>query len=147
VGLKLLQHFNIWWSLWERREVSSSWTYATFLIQLLPPLILYLQATALVTPTPQVVSSWREHYYAGRRRFFGLNLAFGLSNPLALYAAGIGIDGGQQLAPSLVIVAISLIGLLSSSHRVHSALAAAALLGNVLMITVLTLNPAESPFG
>ena len=53
VILKLVQHFHIWWSLWERHE--ASWTYAAFLAQLLPPLVLYLQATTIVTPSTQDV--------------------------------------------------------------------------------------------
>ena len=138
----MLQHFNVWWSLWERRE--AAWSYAAFLVQLIPPLTLYLQATALVTPTPQAVSGWQDHYYAVRRQFFGLNLVFGLSNPLALRAAGI---EESQLAPSAIIIALSLVGLFSDSRRVHSALAVVAFLGNLLLITIFTLNPAESPFG
>ena len=56
VGLKLLHHFNVWWLLWSTRDVS--WDYGRFLAQLAAPLILYLQATALVTPSPQSVESW-----------------------------------------------------------------------------------------
>jgi hypothetical protein len=142
LALKLIQHFNIWWSLWERHE--ASWSYAAFLVQLVPPLVLYLQATALVTPSPQSITNWREHYYSVRRQFFGLNLVFGLSNPLAVLASGIEF---RALAAPLIIVALSMIGLLTSSHRVHSALALVALVGNILLIALFTLNPAASPFG
>jgi hypothetical protein len=141
VTLKLIQHFNIWWSLWARHE--ASWNYAAFLVQLLPPLILYLQATTLVTPSPQSIGNWREHFYSNHRRFFGLNLAFGLSNELASLAAG---NEVVLIAP-LVIAMLSMVGLLSTSHRVHSALALVALLGNVLLIITFSLNPAENPFG
>jgi hypothetical protein len=142
VVLKLLQHFNIWWTLWERND--ASWSYAAFLAQLLPPLTLYLQATTLVTPSPQSVGDWRAHYYLVARKFFGLNLAFGLANPLAAIASGNEI--GSPVAAG-GILAISAVGLLSKSHRVHSALALVALAGNILLITVFTLNPAGNPFG
>ena len=53
--LKLIQHFNIWWVLWAKHEVS--WSYGAFLAQLISSLALYLQATALVSPSPQSVQS------------------------------------------------------------------------------------------
>jgi hypothetical protein len=141
VALKLVQHFNIWWSLWARHE--ASWSYGAFLVQLLPPLVLYLQAMALVTPSPQSVGDWREHYYSVHKRFFGLNLAFGLASPLANVTSGM----DAQLTPALIIVALSIIGFLSASHRVHSALALVALVGNIVVITIFSLNPAGNPFG
>ena len=65
---QFIQCFNAWWVLWASRDVS--WDYGRFLVQLGPPLILYLQATTLVTSTPQSVENWRAHFYAVRRRFF-----------------------------------------------------------------------------
>jgi hypothetical protein len=141
VMLKLLQHFNIWWLLWAKHDVS--WSYAGFLAQLVSPVVLYLQATALVTTSPQSIESWREHFYLVRRRFFGLNIAFAFANPLASVAAGL----ETQIFAPFVVVAISAVGLLSESHRVHAALAVFALLANVVLVATLTLNAATSPFG
>ncbi len=145
VGLKLLQHFNVWWLLWASRDVS--WDYGRFLAQLGPPLILYLQATALVTSSPQSVESWRAHFYAVRRRFFGLNFFFGFSFILAgLVAAGpeVGwIPPLQAVANAVGIAAISTVGLMSDSHRVHSAPALFVFLSNLGLVAQihLTLTP------
>ena len=54
-----------WWSIWQFRE-NIDWNFPRFLIQTLPAVILYLQATVLVTSTPQAVPSWREHYYSSK---------------------------------------------------------------------------------
>jgi hypothetical protein len=142
VALKLLQHFNIWWTLWSKHE--ASWSYAGFLAQLLAPLVLYLQATALVTSSPQSIENWRDHFYSVRRRFFGLNIAFACANPLAYSAAGMSV---QSLVTPAVIALLSIVGILSDSHRVQSALALFALLGNLFLIVLFTYNPAASPFG
>ncbi len=147
VGLKLLQYFNVLWLLWASRDVS--WDYGRFLAQLGPPLILYLQASALVTSSPQSVESWRAHFYAIRRRFFGLNFFFGFSFILAgLVAAGpeVGwIPPLQAVANAVGIAAISTVGLMSDSHRVHSALALFVVLGNIRLVTLIYSIP--SPLG
>ena len=131
VGVKFLQCFHAWWVLWASRGVS--WDYGRFLVQLGPPLILYLQATALVTSTPQSVQSWREHYYAVRRRFFGLNLFFGFSIQFAnQVAAGPEAEWTlQNFFIAILVAALSMVGLLSDSHRVHSVFALIMVPGNI----------------
>ena len=76
--------------------------------------------------------------------FFSLNLLFAVANPLATIAATSSLPG---LIPATLIAAISIVGLTSDSHRVHSALALFAVLGNVAIVVQFTLNPAASPFG
>jgi hypothetical protein len=128
IGVKFLQCFNAWWILWASRDVS--WDYGRFLVQLGPPLILYLQATALVTSTPQSVESWSAHYYAVRRRFFSFNFFLGF----AFYFAGPEPEWITRNAATAVIVsAISITGLASDSRRLHSALAVIAIAGNMLL--------------
>ncbi len=123
VGIKLLHCFNVWWGLWASRDVS--WDYGRFLVQLGPPLILYLQATALVTSSPRSVENWRAHYYAVRRRFFGLNFFFGFAIEFASRVAA-GPDA-EWITPGLGtavgVAVLSAIGYVSDSHRVHSAFA------------------------
>ena len=147
VGLKLLQHFNVWWLLWASRDVS--WDYGRFLAQLGPPLILYLQATALVTSSPQSVESWRAHFYAIRRRFFGLNFFFGFASMLAgLVAAGpeVGwIPPLSAVAGAVGIAVLSTVGLMSDSHRVHSAVALIAVLTNIGFVSTIYAIP--NPLG
>jgi hypothetical protein len=132
VGVKFIQCFNAWWMLWASRDVS--WDYGRFLMQLAPPLILYLQATALVTSSPQSVESWRAHYYAVRRRFFALNFFLGLSFFLAQrIAAGLEAEWISPVGP-VVVAAFSVAGFLSDSHRLHSILALIIVAGNILLV-------------
>ena len=67
VGL-LFSVTNAFWVFWSFREIS--WNYPKFLLALLNPGILYLLAATLVPENPETVRSWRDHYYAVRRRFF-----------------------------------------------------------------------------
>jgi hypothetical protein len=102
-------------------------------VQLGPPLILYLQATALVTSSPQSVGSWRARYYAVRRRFFGLNFFFGFAIEFAnRVAAG---PEAEWITPSIAtavgVAALSTVGFVSDSHRLHSAFALIMVPGNV----------------
>ena len=133
--------------LWATRDVS--WDYGRFLAQLATPLLLYLQATALVTPSPQSVESWRAHYYSIRRRFFGLNFFFGFAT---LLASRVAADPEAGWVPPLSdvtapvgIAALSTVGLISDSHRVHSAVALIAVLGNIWLVARIYSIP--SPLG
>ena len=134
VGIKFVQCFNAWWMLWASRDVS--WDYGRFLVQLAPPLILYLQATALVTSSPQSVESWRAHYYAVRRRFFGLNFFLGFA---FYFANRVAASSEAYTTPwtGAVVAAVSIVGFVSDSHRVHSALALFLVAGNILLVASL----------
>ena len=58
----------VWWNFWSFRDVQ--WNFIRFLLTLLVPALVYLQATALVPESPGTVQSWREHFFAARNRFF-----------------------------------------------------------------------------
>jgi hypothetical protein len=75
LAIKFLNHFQFWWIFWGTRD--AEWNFVFFVAQLGTPVLLYLQASALVTSAPDSVEDWRVHFYAIRRRFFGLNIAFG----------------------------------------------------------------------
>ena len=112
VLVKLQQHFGAWWVMWSFRG-ETEWNYLRFLAQLVPPILLYLQATTLVTQTPRAVDSWRDHYYSTRRAFFGLNLA------LASYSAFMLTVTLPGMALSALAIGASVVGLVSTAHRVH----------------------------
>ena len=95
--------------------------------------MLYLQARALVTTSPDDVKSWEEHFYKIRRWFFLGNLAL---IGILLYA--VVFDPGQS-NPSVVsgliaLSAIALVGISTANRRVHGVLVVLALTIQVLAI-------------
>ena len=64
-----------WWISWTFSHVES-WTYAKFLLYLVPPAILYSIAKTLSAPDPNQVSSFREYFIETHRRFFLLFVAY-----------------------------------------------------------------------
>jgi len=117
-----------------------------FVAQLGTPVILYLQASALVTSAPDSVEDWRVHFYAIRRRFFGLNIAFGSISPLALrLPTGLLAPPVPILAVAVTIVALSAIALRSDSHRVQATVV--VLLALLDLVAIATLIMAPQQFG
>jgi hypothetical protein len=63
-----------WWNIWIYRDLE--WTFVRFLlfVALNGPL-LFISYT-LVPDNPEQVTSWKEHFYATRRRFFGATIVY-----------------------------------------------------------------------
>jgi hypothetical protein len=59
----------VFWAFWSARNVE--WTFPRFLIQLAGPAALYFLACTLIPDEPVSVMSWRDYYFAVRRRYFG----------------------------------------------------------------------------
>ncbi len=59
----------VFWAFWSARNVE--WTFPRFLIQLAGPATLYFLACTLIPDEPVSVMSWRDYYFAVRRRYFG----------------------------------------------------------------------------
>lgn len=70
VVLILWLHVQYWWAFWSYKEVD--WNYPKFLLALGAPLLIYSLAITLVPRDASAVSSWREHFYGIRVRFFSL---------------------------------------------------------------------------
>ena len=120
VALLLLTAFAFWTS-WSLSEVS--WTFPRFFLALGLPGILYFNVATLIPADPPAISSWREYYYEVRVRFF-----VGLTVWMFVVAAGATVNLGMPLAhPARITqgltLGIGLIGLSSSSPRVHAGLA------------------------
>ena len=64
----LLESAMIWWNFWSFKDVH--WNFVGFLLILVVPAVIFLQAVALVPESPGTVQSWREHFFAARKRFF-----------------------------------------------------------------------------
>jgi hypothetical protein len=128
VATKFLHHFLVWWNAWILRDVD--WNLAYFMLQLGTPVVLYLQASVLVTSNPNEVSDWREHFYSTRKSFFGLNMLFALL-VISSTAVPSGITPAGPIATAVAIVALSLVGFRSESHRVQVGIACFALCLNL----------------
>ena len=127
------------WTFWSLREVE--WTYIGFLIALAVVGLLYYLAAVLVPENPDAVLSWREHYAAIRRRWY---------TGLSLWAVAIALNATVNLGfppahPSRALQAASLgigvVGALSSSNRVHEALAVLVAIGVAGMMFTIGLSP------
>lgn len=130
----------VWWMYWALRDLE--WTYATFMAQLSIPVILYLQASALVTSRPESVDDWSAHFNSTRRRFFGLNIAYLVGMTLSIsLASGEWDMPPAALAATVTAFSISVVGLLFESHRVQSVLVGIAVVMNTLSIVTTLSQP------
>jgi hypothetical protein len=122
---KLFNHIFWWWGTWSLNSFES-WNIAWFVWTVTGPIILYLQATALVTTSPQDVESWEEHFYEIRPWFFSGNivicgtLLFGrmMSPDILLPSVTLGL---------IALAALATIGIATNNRRVHGVLAVMAL--------------------
>ncbi len=134
VAIKFLHLFMVWWNAWGLRN--TEWNFGYFMLQLGTPVVLYLQASALVTSSPDEVRDWRNHFYSVRRRFFGLNIAFALINvPSIAVTAGIAVPPVVFLVVTAAVVALSIAGFRSESHRVQLGIASFAVALNLVAVT------------
>jgi hypothetical protein len=117
---KLLFLAYIWWIFWNYREVS--WNFLSFLALLTSPSLLYYQASTLIPAQPGSVASWREHFYAVRKQFFGAEIAASLLAVMnTSFVLGLPVvhpaRATQAIAFTIAIVAIS-----TNRHAVHGVL-------------------------
>lgn len=141
LAIKFLHHFMIWWSVWGIRN--ANWDFMSFFAQLAPPVVLYLQASALVTSSADAITDWRTHFYGVRKRFFGLNIAFALAVPFSASLAMGRLPAGSPVLVSAAIIALSILGFRSASHRVQAGVVLIAAILNLVTIVTLMLAPPE----
>ncbi len=73
----LLTSVMVWWNFWSFRE--TQWNFLSFLLVLVVPASVYLQAAALVPESPGAIRSWREYFFGARvRLFFAIGTFFAL---------------------------------------------------------------------
>ena len=115
-----------YWVTWAYSAESLS--FIQFIITLLPAIIIYLQCDALVTKTPEQVSSWRTHYYEVAKYFFGMNIALGICLMAQAYFAG-SSDFPRPIYFFLcAMTLVSAIGYIANTHAWHRVIAIIALL-------------------
>jgi hypothetical protein len=130
-----------WWISWALASIEP-WTYASFLLYLIPPAVLYSLARALGSPDPNSVESFFHHFQQIHRRFFALLATY----MLVIILVGWLIGGLPLLHPArlfdpvLVIAALS--GALITNPRYHAVLAAFFLLAAVLLTWGTVAGPA-----
>jgi hypothetical protein len=113
----------VWWNTWSYRDVR--WTFAEFFAVLVGISLVYYQAAALVPTAPSAVGSWRDHFFAVRRQYFGamaawvlvilFNTSFVMDVPLVHVAR----------ISQAITFAIAVLGLSSARPALHGALALA----------------------
>jgi hypothetical protein len=106
------------WTFWSLREVA--WTFRGFLFALLVPGLLYYCAAVLVPENPESVTSWRDHYYQVRRRWYGGFALWGVAAAVsATVNLGMPLDHPAR-GVHVVSVVLGLVGCLSAKPRVHA---------------------------
>jgi hypothetical protein len=127
----LIVHVLTWWSLWAFRDLV--WNLATFVVVLLPPIVLFVCSSALVPSYSQSVTSWEEHFFGVRRWFFSVRSLFIVT---AGFRSWLLLDKPLLESPNAFsgpILIICVAGIVFPSRRLHGALALVAM---VLLIGV-----------
>ena len=142
IAIKILAHYVYWWSLWQFQS-NAEWNFARFVLLSVPAVILYLQATLLVTSAPQSMPSWREHYFSIAPSFFALNIAYSLAVPTVFWL-GDGIFRGWAALPAVAtFVGLSTIAMLSKSERTHRVIAILSLVLILVTVYAFAFTPAQ----
>jgi hypothetical protein len=138
--IKLINHFLYWWMLWRLRGGEVEWNFPFFLFIALPAVVLYLQSTLLVSPSPREVSSWREHYYSIAPVFFGLNVVYAL-----VQASIVWIGAGELYLSAIGMVGVAILAsvaaMLSSKPWLHVVVVTLMIGINALAISSLSFSP------
>jgi len=129
---RLLTHVIWWWGIWFLRD--TAWTLPLFAFQLVGPVILYLQATALATPSSDAPMSWESRFFEIRVPFFLGNIALVLLSlaTSSLYPTGPGTPVTPVLAPLLILGALHAAGIATRDPRAHLVIVALALVVQLL---------------
>jgi hypothetical protein len=133
-------HFLYWWTLWgDRGDVE--WNYPRFLYLAIPAVVLYLQATVLVSSTPRAVRSWRDHYYESAPLFFGLNILLPLTITFRAWVTGHAMPTGSGISVASVALLSSLACIVTRKPWIHG-VALTLMVGiNLLSSLLLAFSP------
>jgi hypothetical protein len=127
-----------WWGTWSANAFED-WNIAWFLWILAGPIMLYLQATALVTITPNDIESWEEHFFKIRRWFFAGNIVIIAILLLGRVATPINVLPSVTIG-LMALAFIAVIGIATDNRRVHGVLVVLALSIQVLGLGVSMFN-------
>lgn len=120
VGLQLVATLGVFWGFWSYRDLP--WNVERFALALAVPSLIYFNACVLIPENPETVVSWRDHYYAVRRKYFGGLVGWALLAAVTTTA----FVQMPWLHPARIaqtaVLGAGLVGSASASHRVHAGL-------------------------
>jgi hypothetical protein len=120
VAHQLLFVTYVWWIVWSYRNVT--WNFFTFLAVLTGVGLVYYQTTTLIPAQPAAIDSWRAHFYAMRKHYFGATVAW----CLVILFNTLYILHVPALHPSrvgqLTTLVVGVIGVLTGREWVHRVL-------------------------
>ncbi|HEX3810477.1 MAG TPA: hypothetical protein VHW02_12365 [Rhizomicrobium sp.] len=137
MAVVFLLALQLWWALFPLNE-RRHWTFATFLIVLMQPVMVYLMA-AFITPDvpPSGEIELRAGYFRETRWFFGsILVALGVSIAKSVMMAGT-LPVPADLVGHAAFAAVALTGFFSRNSTVHKVLAPASLLFYATYIALL----------
>jgi hypothetical protein len=109
----------IWWFVWALNE-KETWNFLEFLLMMGSPIALYLAAHLLVSDNPSRVLDWRAHFGEIRQWYFAACL---VTVVLAITRSILVLGGDFAFAAGLSVMCLAfVVGILSESRRVHTAI-------------------------
>ena len=137
---KVLSCLIYWWNLWLYQE-GVSWNFAYFAFIFLGPIILFVQATALVPSQPTEVSSWRVHFMEVSRLFYLANVLFLIHQAIGpMVLRGVALSTAS-LIPLPLGAALSLVGAFAKGERIQTLVASLLFAGIAAVSASLLFNP------
>jgi hypothetical protein len=118
----LVIQVQCWWAMFGLRE-QTDWTFLKFMVVLLQPIILYLQAIVVLPGASSTTLDLRSNYYAQRGWFFGLMIALlaaSVTKDLILYGA---LPEANNLVFHGLMLGIAAIAMATRRPRVHEVIA------------------------
>jgi len=133
--LMLFSVLLLFWQHWSTHDLE--WTFLTFAMNLAGPGILYFLACTIVPDEAKGIDSWRDHYFAARRQFFGGLCAWALLMVLnTTLLLGVPLVHRSRLIPlGLMLVGVS--GLTTDRPAVHAAIPMAVLAIAIFAVAIL----------
>jgi len=129
----------MFWGFWSYRGVD--WSYPGFVLSLAVPALVHFMATVIIPASSDAVESWQEFYYSVRRRYFGAWIVFGCLLALnATVLLDMPLMHPARLG-QIAIISLGVAGALSSSPRVHSAIAYSVLALSAFGVLVIFFEP------
>ena len=140
LALLFLLHVQIWWAVFELRNVPE-WSFVAFVLVLAIPMIAYLMSV-LISPDfdREDVVDLRASYFEQRRWFFGLFALLPATSLAQEYVLNGAIESDADPVFRLGFLLLALLGFLSARERFHQLLALSVLASFSAYVGMLFLN-------
>jgi hypothetical protein len=139
VLLQLLATAAIFWIFWSYREVE--WTFPRFLLVLSIPILVYINACALIPEAPASVANWRDYYFSVCRRYFiGVAIWTVLVAVAGTFVLGLAVIHPIRV-PQIIFLTTGIVGASTANPRVHAGIALCFLITTPIMTLLLLSAP------